>query len=241
MTRKSFSLALVVILLILSGCAQPRSIQTSVTRFHQFEQQPLAQHLPPGSVFHVKPADKTLSKSPEFQLYAKDLSRLLEDLGYVSGDHAQNADFTVVLQYESDKGRQEILSYPGHTYLRPGYWVRNGSYRPPYWVRDPGWVETRFVYRRKVKIFFEIEDNIAEGLENHEVIFEATALNDSESLHFSSVMPYMLHALLENFPGKNGVVEKISLPFALEKENNQESDDSNEKETDEPDRNTEDP
>ena len=201
-------LLLLAPMLALGGCATYLSAQ--VTTFHQPEQS-LG-----GRRFAIEPTPEQRD-SLEFQAYADLVRQALVAHGLIDAGGGP-ADTTVVMRYGVDEGRSVAYSYPNYGYAPYGPVWGLSPYRGPGGVVRYAWTPTypmtydvvgssvaqSVVYRRELRV--ELTDRrggaAADGPGPR--LYEGTAVTEGASASLAPVMPAMIRALFESFPGANG-------------------------------------
>ncbi len=192
----------------LTGCAD--SFRANVTRFHST--------LPPpaqGESFTVMPDDPRNAGSLEFAHYADVVAQRLTGVGYVRAGDPASAQLVVRLDYGVDKGSERLRSTgPGLFYdpffgpprIYRGRHARYawGYYDPFLWGDYYDDVESFTVYQSQLKLQI---DKSAGGR-----VFEGTARAQSLSNHLNYLVPNLVDALFQNFPGENGEDVRVTLP-----------------------------
>lgn len=197
----------------LTGCAS--NFNANVTRFHET--------LPPpaqGQSFTVVADDPRNAGSLEFAHYADIVAQRLADLGYPRAADPAAAQLIVHLDYSVDKGTEKLRS-SGLGYSRFGYdpffgpmyprayrgWRGRyafGYYDPFLW--GPGFddVESFTVYQSQLKLKIDKADGGR--------VFEGTSRAQSLSNKLTYLVPNLVDALFQGFPGKDGEEIKVTIP-----------------------------
>lgn len=206
--NKLFRLSIVVFVVgLISACSN--TFKADVTRFHQ---------LPPpqGQTVTIVPADPKKGASLEFASYANLVGHYLEQKGYRPAGEGE-ADLIAELDYSVDDGKVHVRSYPssrfafGYGFYHPFY------YHNPYWY-DPWFHRSAFwgfhdPYDRDVRSYVKYTRRLTMQMRPAETgarnIFEGTVESVGRSNHLPELMPHMVQALFENFPGQSGTTERI--------------------------------
>jgi hypothetical protein len=196
----------------LSGCAD--NFQASVTRFH-------AEIPPPeqGATFTIKAEDPRNDNSLEFAHYADLVSERLTTLGYARAADPASAKLVVRLGYDVDKGHDRVVSsgfrrpFYGPTLVPVFYSTRRGTVvRYVYGYDDPflwggyGYpdVDSYTVYVSQLKLRIDKADGGR--------VFEGTASAQSLSNKLTYLVPNLVDAIFQGFPGKDGEQVKVTIP-----------------------------
>ncbi|MBF0374436.1 MAG: DUF4136 domain-containing protein [Alphaproteobacteria bacterium] len=196
--------ALALMVLSLAACG-PRLVTSDVTRFHAL---PPA---PPARTFTILPS-KAQTGSLEFQAYANQIAAALSERGWrpVPAEGGRIGDAVVFLDYGVDEGRTRIWSEPtfttglgwghGHSPWGWGY----GAHIPIDRVRS----DTSFLRWLEV----EMAEGPAWRAGRVSKLFEGRAVSEGGARALPEVMPYLVTALFDRFPGPSGQTVRVSVP-----------------------------
>lgn len=199
-------IAAVFVLGALSACASTKYVVSDVTRFHA---------LPPitaSQTFAIVAADEEQELSLAFKQYADQLNSKLSALGltqYAGASGPAEADLVVTLKYSVNgpspdvKGRRSNFNWTfGYGYYnRPfGY----GATYAPYERTD-----TTQLFVRRVEL--DMYKGGTYGTDEQERVFEGRAVSQGRNGHVEAVMPYILEAILKDFPGTSGEAHTVSV------------------------------
>jgi hypothetical protein len=198
-------LAMVVVLVGLTGCATPLVFETHVSAFHRMAQ-------PKGLTYAMVPF-REQQGSLEHASYAQMVSAELKRHGMVEVAESHQAAVAVFIRYGIDNGTQVRSTYPiiGQTGVAgsttTGTVNRFGSmasvnatttYTPTYGVVGSG-TRTDTIYKR----FFDLEvvemASLSSGTPKK--LYEGKALSSGSSPQLARVMPYMVESVFKEFPG----------------------------------------
>lgn len=199
-------LILVVFVTLLSGCAG--FIRSNISVFHE---------IPPtftGTTYAVIPF-KEQEGSLEHKTYERAVKRELDAKGFREAP-IENAEVVIFVSYGIDTGKEVIESYPiiGQTgvssshsygtlqsYGSYGTYSGTTTYTPTYGVVGSG-VTSSTEYTRFLKL--DILDKKALTEKQIKKLYEAKVVSRGSSGQLSAVLPTMIKALFEDFPGKSG-------------------------------------
>lgn len=199
-------IAVVFVLGALSACASTKYVVSDVTRFHTMSS------AGSGQTFAIVAANEEQKLSLAFKQYADQLNSKLSALGleqYTGTNGPANADLVVTLKYNvtgpspdvEGRGSNFNWTFGYRYYDRPfGY----GAMHAPYDRTD-----TTQLFARRVEL--DIYKGSTYGSEKQERVFEGRAVSQGRNGHVESVMPYVLDAILENFPGTSGKTHTVSV------------------------------
>lgn len=200
-------------LLTLGACATP--FNANVSRFQELP-------APAGQTFTIRAADAGDQGGIEFGQYASLVSQEMIAEGYLPAASGSNADMTVTLDYDVDKGKERSVMrtdpfydpYWGYGgYGRPALVRTRGGYRYIRGYYDPflfgGFngpydVENYTVYTSELGL--KIDRN-SDGKR----LFEGKAEAKSRSNKLTYLVPNLVEAMFTDFPGNSGETVRISV------------------------------
>jgi hypothetical protein len=184
-----------ILALSVAGCATtPPMVRSDVTAFHQW----------PQAV-----ADKSFSfaprpnKSLELQTYEQLVTAQLTRLGYTP----KPSGGALTVNFEPGIQSREVkVSEPADpwAYRSPFWPYRSWWDAPYYWGPTFERSYTMQVYIRTLKL------NIEQGGKR---VFEATAVSEGTIKELPTIMPYLVTAVFEGFPGESGKTRRVELPL----------------------------
>jgi hypothetical protein len=193
---------------IFLGCA---TTQISVTRqvFHRFGDVPSA-------TFSILPLQEQ-EQSLEYYSYRDRVRERLTELGWEEAP-VEEAQVLVFLLYYIDDGRPRTVNIPvwGRTgvssstttgtvtsYGGGGTYSGTTTYRPTYGVT--GYVPvTQDVYTRRLDVL--MFDSAGLRSAKPVPVYEGRAVSQGRTGVLSKIMPYLVDAMFQEFPGENGEV-----------------------------------
>jgi len=206
MPRLFFALLLI---LPLAACG-PQLVETDVTRFHSMAA-PTA-----GQSFSIVPLEHQRG-SIEFQTYADLVAAEMSRRGYNPVPLERNPDLVVRMAYGVDQGRTEVRSSPvygsfgyGLGWGRPRYGLGLGATWP--WGPDVVGMDYRSVTKYGKILELEILDGSASRRGAPQKLFEGRAVSESRARDLPAVMPYLVQALFDRFPGPSGQTVRVAIP-----------------------------
>lgn len=200
---------------LVSACG-PRMVTSDVTRFHSLP----ATGQAAGQTFTILPRANQVG-SLEFQTYADLVAGRLAAQGFrPMPPDAGTADYVVFVDYGVATGPVEVRSSPvygsvgfGYGY---GYWPHRFGFAGtmPFYHEPIVGYDTYSVtkYTRWVEI--EMLRGPAYRDQKVEKVFEGRAVSEGAGRSLPAVMPYLVTALFNNFPGPSGRTVEVSLPVA---------------------------
>ncbi len=183
-------LSLAALVLLLAGCT--RSFEAEVTRFHQITRVG-------GQSATVVAADPRL-EGLEFASFADIVGRHLERYGYSAAGQA-TPDLRVVMGYGlAEIGSERSGPIVG---IGVGHYGRHVGVSYSGLFNVGGGRRTYYSYRL---------DLVIEDAATGQRIFEGHSVTSGQGGDMGAVMPYLVAALFENFPGNSGETIRVELP-----------------------------
>lgn len=202
---KIFRLGLLAVGLVLSGCAE--QISSDVTRFNQLTMPSEGQltMASEGETVAIVAADKTLEKSMEFGQYAALVQQKLASYGFRAPEAGKTPDIMAELDYGLTPGPQGLRD-GNRSPVSIGIGVGGGSggyhgggvglgVSTGFGLGGGGEGDANFT-RHLDLTMTRTADNIR--------VFEGRVASTGGTTDMGRVLPYLVDALFENFPGKNG-------------------------------------
>lgn len=194
MRRQFGTLIAAAFALLIAGCAS--SFQSDVARFHQLPR-------PSGESFVIVPKDENKRGSLEFRQYSAQIASALAAQGYRPASDEGKADLIVRVDYGIDDGRTAIRSYSSGFYgaYHPYYYSPWGWGPPGFYDRD---IRSYVVYARRLEMDIERPGG--------ERLFEGRVVSEGRDNRLPEVMPYMIEAMFQDFPGRSGMTQRVEIP-----------------------------
>ena len=201
--------AAAAVLLALSACASPKYVVSDVTRFHTIGA-PFS-----GQTFAIVAVNPDQEQSIAFHQYGDLINARLSSLGmkqYSGSTGPSAADYVVTLQYDvsgptpdvrSRGGSNFSLGFGYSNYSRP--WGYGFGYDPFY----DNYTDTRQMFTRRIELAIYKGPTYNSGPKQR--VFEGNAVSTGLSGSIEPVMPYMLDAVFQDFPGKSGKTKTVSV------------------------------
>lgn len=197
--------AITASLLVLSGCAS--RISGDVTTFHE-------DLMPAGETIRVVAANPELNRSLEFRTYAQRINDELRKIGYTPVTEPDVvADLIAEVDYEVAPGPTQVYTDRSRSYVR--YHFGYGRYYNPWYFGfydpffDPMWdrpeVYSTPTYQRSLELNIEKADG------DNDRIFEGRVESNGFESALPEVMPYLITAMFENFPGESGTTKVVTI------------------------------
>lgn len=196
--------ALIILIFGLSACVSPKYVVSDITRHHSL---PLT---PSGESFIVVSSDEEQEESLAFEVYAALVSQRLSALGLTpfNGESA-TPDLMVTLKWSVEGPSPDVKSRStgvgaGFGY---GFGYRDGplgyGFGSPYENRT----STKQIYVRHVDLV--IYDGMTYNTENPTRVFEGSAVSTGTNGQIDPVMPYIVQAIFDHFPGASGETRTV--------------------------------
>lgn len=216
--------AAAVALLALTGCVSQKYVTSDITRFHALTESPQ------GKTFAIVALDEDQESSFAFKQFGDLMNQRLSALGfkqYAGGGGPGQADYVVTLRYAVYGPSADVRTRYSGFGGRMGFGFGFGY--APYWGRapfgypgyDPFWddhydVETRQLFTRRVEV--NLFRAATYSTDRKERVFEGRAVSSGLNGQVEPVMPYILDAIFQDFPGRSGETRTVNVqvPDAVE-------------------------
>lgn len=189
--------------LVLSGCATP-TVSARVTSFQQW---PTGVE---GQTYQFVQAEPSQANNLEYQSYQDMVRAGIGATGLVEAQSGAKGRFDVSFRYGTSQ-TQVMVRRPYDPYFNGGY-GHGGFYGPRPWggyygYWGPDWVDVPMVVQRNT-LTLQIHDSQRGGAE----VYRSSAFILSERDNFVRMMPYLVRAIFDGFPGNNGAEREIQFP-----------------------------
>jgi Domain of unknown function (DUF4136) len=212
-------MAAAAVLLALSACASPKYVTSDVTRFHTMSS-PTS-----GQTFAIIAASPEQEQSIAFKQYGDLINARLSALGLkqFSGNTPTSADYVVTLDYEVLGPTPDVRTQGGGNFsFGFGYsnWSRPFSYGIGYdsFFDNFNYTETRQLFARRIQVNMYRGASYVSGPKSR--VFEVRAVSLGLNSQIEVVMPYMLDAVFQDFPGQSGRTRTVSVQVPTDVERN---------------------
>lgn len=186
-----------LLVILLSSCKS--SLRNDVVSFHEGK-------LPRSGTIRIAPMDTVKQRSLEFSHYKSLIGERLNQLGYQVVDRDEPSELVANIDYSISEGQTQIRS-SSNNYVR--YHFNYGRYYHPfYYGFYDTWPPEQYnytVYNRQLKM------NISRIGPDAEVLFEGRVQSIGKAKEIATVMPYMITAMFNNFPGENAVTKVVTI------------------------------
>ncbi len=213
-----------IALLALAGCASPKFVTSDITRYHSLTESPQ------GRTFAIVALDEDQESSFAFKQFGDLMNQRLSALGLkqnTRGGGPANADYVVTLRYAVYGPTADVRTRYSGFGGRMGFGFGYGF--GPYWGRgpfghmsyDPFWddhydIETRQLFTRRIEV--NVFRASSYNSDRKERVFEGRAVSSGLNGQIEPVMPYILDAIFQDFPGRSGETKTVSVEVPLEVE-----------------------
>ena len=201
--------AALVMTFALAACVSPKYVVSDVTRHHSLPR------APSGETFVVVASDDEQDESLAFDAYAVVIEQQLSKLGLrIFGGEQSSPDMMVTLKWSIEGPSPDVKS----TSTGFGYGVGNrySSFGYGYGFPSESRTKTRQMFVRRVEL--AIYDGDTYNAENPTRLFEGTAVSAGTNGQIDPVMPYILQAIFEQFPGASGATRTVRIEVPLDSE-----------------------
>lgn len=179
--------------LVLAACAA--GVTSEVTRFHRGA-------LPLGETVAIVPLDEAKQGGIEFAAYERLVADVLEAIGYRVVEPGSDPAMLARMDYAVGPAQTRIQDWSG-SYVH--YHFYRGHFYP--WYFGTYWDEPRVygysVYPRSLDLVM--------ARASGEVVFEGHVRSVGQEQNLNEVMPYMVTAMFQNFPGESGVTKVVTI------------------------------
>ncbi|MGP1354817.1 MAG: DUF4136 domain-containing protein [Parasphingopyxis sp.] len=185
-------LLLILLAFALLGCTP--GVSCDVYRLHR---------LPPptGEAVAVVASDPDVQRSLEFESYRSLFEEQLSRAGYTPVTDPGDASLVAEIDYSIREGQPRVISsWPRCSYR---YFYRRGEPFGPQWYGyrcwEPPVVSTVAQYVRELRL-----DIRAAADPDGQPLFEGRTISIGLNRHLNEIMPYLVAAIFDNFPGESG-------------------------------------
>lgn len=189
--------AFVIGLLLLTGCAS--RIDCDVVAYHELGE-------PDGETVRLVHQNPDQTYGPQFELYSGKIAEALSKIGYVVTDRVYS-DLTFVIDYGVTIGSTEIVE-PTNCSMR--YHFINRNYDDPYIYRS-GCSRPKIRTHTFYVHYLEVDITKFAPLKGYdETVYEGRVYSNHHKQDLPDMMPYLIAAMFDNFPGESGVVKSVT-------------------------------
>ena len=202
-TLRIKQLALAVVTVFgLAACASPKYVVSDVTRHHNLAA------TPSGQSFAVVAAEDGQDESLAFKAYSELVSESLKDIGYRRFDGQSPAPSIVAtLKWSVEGPSPDVKSRASGFSYGFGYRSRFDHFGYGFDGPYTGRTDTRQMFVRRVEV--ALYDGSTYNTENPRRIFEGSAVSAGTNGQIDPVMPYIIQAIFDQYPGESGSTQTI--------------------------------
>lgn len=202
MTKHIFSA--LVVALGLAACASPKYVVSDVTRHHSLPR------APSGETFAIVPVDDEQDESLAFDAYTAIVGQQLSGLGLRPfGGEQATPDLVVTLAWSVEGPSADVNSRNSGFGYGFGYGSRYSHFGYGYGFPNDTRTRTRQMFVRTVEL--AIYDGNTYNTENPTRVFEGSAVSTGTNGQIDPVMPYIVQAIFEQFPGASGATRTVRI------------------------------
>ncbi len=217
MFKRLFAAA--AMLVALSACATQKYVVSDVTRYHTLSA-PVS-----GQSFAIVALNPEQEQSIAFRQFGDLINVRLSNLGMkqYSGTAPSNADYVVTLDYQVLGPTADVEStgpdmafgfgYEGGYHRHFGYHYGIGY--DPFFDNH---TYTRQLFTRRIQLNMYKGSTYSSGPKQR--VFEGRAVSLGQNSQIEPVMPYMLDAILMDFPGQSGRTRTVTVQVPKDVEMN---------------------
>jgi len=184
-------------LLFLTGCAS--KVDCDVVAYHQLDP-------PNGESVRLVHKGAEDTYGPQFAFYSGKIAEALGNIGYVV-TKSVNADLTFVIDYGIRMGSTEVVE---KTNCDLRYHFIHRNYDDPYIYQSDcssPQIRTRTFYVHYLDVAIT---SFASSTGNDETIYEGNVFSHHHKRDMPEMMPYLIAAMFDSFPGESGVVKRVT-------------------------------
>jgi hypothetical protein len=196
--------AAMILIFGLSACVSPKYVVSDITRHH------ILPRTPSGESFVVVSSDEEQEESLAFEAYAGLISQRLSGLGLTlfRGESA-TPDLVVTLKWSVEGPSPDVKSRSTGAGVGFGYGFgyRKGPFGYGYGSPYESRTSTKQMYVRHVDLI--IYDGMTYNTENPTRVFEGSAVSTGTNGQSDPVMPFIVQAIFDQFPGASGQTRTV--------------------------------
>lgn len=197
-------LAATVMTLGLAACASPKYVVSDITRHHSL---PSA---PSGQTFAIVASDDDQDESLAFDAYSGVIAQRLSSLGLRSFDGSgATPDLVVTLKWSVEGPSPDIKSRNSGFGYGVGFGSRYSHFGYGFGGPIDNRTSTKQMYVRRVDMV--IYDGATYNTEAPKRVFEGSAVSAGTNGQIDPVMPYIVQALFDQFPGASGETKTVRI------------------------------
>ncbi len=186
----------------LAACASPKYVVSDVTRHHDVAA------TPSGQTFAVVAAEAEQDESLAFKAYSDLVSERLSGIGYRKFDgQSQSPGIVATLKWSVEGPSPDVKSRSTGYGYGFGYRSRFSHFGYGYDAPYSGRTDTRQMFVRRVEV--ALYDGATYNTENPRRIFEGSAVSAGTNGQIEPVMPYIIQAIFDQYPGESGSTKTI--------------------------------
>lgn len=198
------------VLLALSACVSPKYVVSDVTRFHTMGA-PFS-----GQTFAIVAVNPDQEQSIAFHQFGDMMNARLSALGlhqYAGNAGPNAADYVVTLEYDVLGPTPDVRTRSSNFSVGFGY----SNFHRPFgygFGYDPfydnyNYTDTRQMFTRRVELDIYKGSTYNSGPKQR--VFEGRAISTGLNGAIEPVMPYMLDAVFQDFPGASGRTKTVTV------------------------------
>jgi len=186
-----------IALIFLTGCAS--KVDCDVVAYHELGP-------PNGQTVLLVHKSSEDTYGLQYRHYSEKIAEALGKAGYVVTDSV-NADLTFVIDYGIRTGSTEIVKT---SECSDRYHFINRNYDDPYIYRSDcpsPKVRTQTYYVHYLDVAIA---SFAPAKEGDDTIYEGHVFSHHHKQDLPEMMPYLIAAMFDNFPGESGVTKRVT-------------------------------
>lgn len=189
---------------LLTGCSS--SVDCDVVSYHTLDE-------PMGETVKIIHQDAKLTGTPEFDFFAAQIEKKLNSIGYMSQGNGAS-DLVFAIKYGTGEGADEVDRFP-KCFTRYRYLYED--YGSPYYRGMECYdglieLQSRYIHFLALNVYKPTEPG-----DPGEVIYQGIANSVSLNDNIGPIMPYLVAALFDGFPGESGEVRSVAVDRTIQK------------------------
>lgn len=210
-TFAKHAFAAVVISFGLAACASPKYVVSDITRHHNLPR------APSGESFAIVALDDEQGESLAFDAYSNLIVQRLSGLGLkIFGGESATPDLVVTLKWSVEGPSPDVKSRNSGFGYGFGFGNRHSHFGYGFGAPYENRTSTKQMYTRRVDLV--LYDGMTYNTENPKRVFEGSAVSTGTNGQIDPVMPYIVQAIFDQFPGASGETKTVRIEVPADSE-----------------------
>lgn len=196
--------AAVIVSCSLAACVSPKYVVSDITRHHSLPRSPS------GETFAIVAIDDEQDESLAFDAYSDIVSQRLSGLGLRPfGGEGSTPDIVVTLTWSVEGPSPDVRSRNSGFGYGFGYGNRYSHFGYGFGAPYENRTSTKQMYVRRVEL--ALYDGMTYNTESPKRVFEGSAVSTGTNGQIDPVMPYIVQAIFDQFPGASGETRTVRI------------------------------